>query len=148
MSYPNAIKQYQQQSARGAIEGASPHRLIQMLLDGALERIFAAKRAMATNQTAAKGESISSAIAIVDGLRASLDLEKGGDIAANLKALYDYMERRLLEANLNNDAAILDEVASLLCEIGEAWRGIAPQGPAAAEAPEGDTSRPSVSYGV
>lgn len=147
MSYPNAIKNYQQHSARGAVEGASPHRLIQMLLDGAMERIFIAKRALADKETARKGESISAAIAIIDGLRASLDLEKGGDIAANLKSLYDYMERRLLEANLKNDAGILDEVASLLADIGEAWRGIAPS-TAPAAGSEDDAPRRSFSYGV
>lgn len=125
MSHLNAqaaLKQYQQVGVQ-AVTGASPHMLIQMLLEGALERIAGAKGHMLRNDPA-KGGFISRAIGILDGLRESLNLEVGGDIAENLNQLYEYCQRRLLQANVANDAAILDEVASLLREIKTAWDAI------------------------
>lgn len=137
MSYANAIQSYQKQSASAAVDGAGPHRLISMLLSGAVERLVAAKRAIDTGNVPQKGERISAAMGIIDGLRSSLDEEKGGEIAQNLAALYDYMNRRLLEANVKNDTAIVDEVMSLLREINEAWSAIAPDKPAPAPAAKG-----------
>jgi len=61
---------------------------------------------------------------IIQGLRTSLDAQKGGEVAANLDALYEYMGRRLLEANVSNDVAILDEVSSLLMEVKAGWDNI------------------------
>lgn len=104
--------------------GADPHRLIQMLFEGGLERIVTARTAMEHGNVALKGERISRAIDILEGLRAHLDMEKGGEIAANLEALYDYMQRRLTEANLRNDVAMLDEVANLLREVKTGWDAI------------------------
>jgi flagellar protein FliS len=95
-----------------------------MLLDGALDRIASAKGAIARNEVARKGELLGSAIAIIDGMRASLDYNGGGEIAANLGSLYDYIERRLLEANTSADVAILDEVGGLLKEIKSGWNSI------------------------
>lgn len=105
------------------VEEASPHRLIQMLYEGGLQRIAIAKGALMRNEVAEKGENISRAIAIIGGLRSSLDL-KQGEIAQNLDNLYEYMERRLLEANLKNDVGILDEVSGLLREIKTAWDAV------------------------
>lgn len=119
-----ALNQYRQVSVQAGIADASPHRLIQMLLDGALDRINAGKGSMERGEFADKGRLIGAAISIVDGLRASLDLNAGGEIAANLDGLYDYISRRLLDANLKNDPAILDEVAALLTEIKSAWDAI------------------------
>lgn len=108
-----------------AAEYADPHSLIAMLFDGALERISQARGAIEHGMIARKGERIGKALAIVDSLRASLDLERGGEVASRLQALYVYMEQRLLQANLNNDPAALDEVAGLLREIKGGWDGIA-----------------------
>lgn len=102
------------------IEEASPHRLIQMLFEGCLQRIAIAKGAIQRNEIALKGENISKAISIIGGLKTSLDLSQG-EIAANLDRLYDYMERRLVEANLKNEALILDEVAGLIKDVKSAW---------------------------
>jgi flagellar protein FliS len=107
-----------------ATEQVTPHQLIQMLFEGVLDRIARAKGHMQRNEVAPKGEQIGSAITIVAGLRASLNMEAGGEIAANLQALYDYAELRLLEANLRNDEARLDEVAGLIGEIKQAWDSI------------------------
>src|SRR5690606_27077331 len=70
------------------------------------------------------GQLISKTIEIVGGLRGFLDMEKGGEIAEQLENLYEYMERRLLQANLKNDVEILDEVAGLIREVKEGWDGI------------------------
>ena len=119
---PNAaLKQYGQVSAHGGVMDASPHRLIQMLMEGAITRVLSARGHMERGKTADKGSQISMAISIIDGLRLSLDRERGGEIATNLEGLYEYMGRRLLEANLNNDLVILDEVLGILREIKGAW---------------------------
>lgn len=117
-----ALSQYRQMGLQSQVEDASPHRLIQLMLDHAIGRINAARGAMEAGETATKGELIGRAIDLVEGLRISLDREAGGELAENLFALYDYMGRRLLEANLRNDVAILDEVSSLLRELQEGWR--------------------------
>jgi flagellar protein FliS len=120
-SMRSAMKEYEQVGARSQVEGASPERLIQLMLEGALDRVSLARGAMQNGETAAKGERIGKAISLVEGLRASLDHERGGELAGNLDALYEYAARRLLEANLRNDVAILDEVSNLLREIKQAW---------------------------
>jgi flagellar protein FliS len=119
-----AMKQYQQVSVHSGVLGASPHRLVQMLMEGALEKIALAKGHMINNNIASKGENISKAIAIVGGLHSSLNTDAGGEIAENLGSLYDYMTNRLVIANLHNDEAILDEVAGLMVEIKMGWDGI------------------------
>jgi flagellar protein FliS len=116
-----ALNKYSQVAVQANTTYASPHRLIQMLLEGALEKIATAKGHLARGSIAAKGLQISWALSIIGGLRASLDMSAGGEIAQNLFNLYDYMERRLLHANLHNDVAALDEVTSLLREIKSAW---------------------------
>ncbi len=121
MNAVSAIKQYQQVSVNSSVMGASPHRLVQMLMEGALERIALAKESMVRNEIALKGKSISSAIQIVGGLQGSLNKEAGGEVAENLSNLYDYMIRRLLVANSQNDESILDEVTGLMIEIKMGW---------------------------
>jgi len=116
-----AIKKYQQVSVSSSVMGASPHRLVQMLMEGALERIAVAKECIVRNEVAMKGQNIGRAIDIVGGLQDSLNKEAGGEIAENLNNLYDYMIRRLLVANSQNDASILDEVSNLVLEIKMGW---------------------------
>lgn len=106
---------------RTDIESASPHRLILMLLDGAVEKIRAARFALERGDVAAKGASVSWAMSIVDGLRASLHRDTGGDLATRLDHLYDYINRLLLDGNLHNDPAKFDEALKLLGEIRGAW---------------------------
>ncbi len=117
-----AINQYRQIGVDAQVSDASPHQMIQMMLDGAVARVAAARGAIEAGETARKGEFIGKAIGLVEGLRVSLDTAAGGEIADNLLALYDYMGRRLLEANLRSDIGILDEVASLLRELQTGWR--------------------------
>ncbi len=132
MNNPNlgnirALKQYNKINLQTGIESASPHRLIQMLMDGALARLAQAKGHMIANSIAQKGEDISMAISIIGGLRDSLDHKKGGEIANNLDNLYEYMTYRLMESNLKNDVSMIDEVYGLLGEIKLAWDAIANQ---------------------
>jgi len=97
------------------------------LFEGALERIAQAKGAMLQNQIARKGELIGKAINIVGGLQGSLNDREGGELAANLEGLYDYIIRRLVKANMENNPETLDECARLLGELKSAWDAIAPQ---------------------
>lgn len=120
-SHRSAMREYEQVGVRSQVEGAAPERLVQLMLEGALDRVNLARGAMENGQVAAKGERIGKAISLVEGLRASLDHERGGDLAGNLDALYEYVTRRLVEANLHDDTAILDEVTGLLREIKHAW---------------------------
>jgi flagellar protein FliS len=90
-------------------------------MDGALDKIAKAKGHMARREILEKGNFISWAISIIGGLRASLDFERGGEIAANLEMLYDYMERRLVLANADNNIDALDEIARLLSIVKDAW---------------------------
>lgn len=124
MNQSAAMKQYAQVGVKGSVDNASPHVLIQMLIDGAIERLNKAKFHMAQKNIAQKGESISKAITIVDGLKVSLDFDKGGEIAQNLSDLYIYMQSKLVSSNYHNDEAGLDEVISLLNEIRSAWTTI------------------------
>lgn len=127
MSHANiqaALDQYRQVGVQGGLADATPHRLVQMLMEGALDRISTAKGCMERKEYKEKGRFISSARAIIDGLRSSLDFEQGGEIAQNLDALYDYMNRRLLEGNVSNDTAALDEVVQLMLQIKGAWDAI------------------------
>lgn len=121
----SALQQYKQVGVQSQVEGASPHRLIQMLMDGALEKIHIARGLMVEGKLGDKAEHITWAISIIDGLSVSLDKDLGGEIAQHLEDLYDYMVNRLVEANLKNDVAILDEVTDLMKQIKEAWDAIA-----------------------
>ena len=125
MNSKSAIQQYTRSSRQADVAAATPHRLIQMLLEGALEKIAVARGHMERKEIADKGKAISWAIDILEGLRSSLDQEAGGELAANLDALYEYMSVQLVEANISNDPAKLDEVSGLLKRIKSAWDAIA-----------------------
>ncbi|UEG59872.1 flagellar export chaperone FliS [Stutzerimonas chloritidismutans] len=124
MNAMSAMKQYQRVGVQTQVAEASPHRLIQMLMQGGLDRIYQARGAIQFGRLAEKGELIGKSISIVGGLREALDHEVGGEISANLDRLYEYMIRRLTEANRNNDADALTEVAALLQEVKAGWDGI------------------------
>ena len=127
MSYTttkNNVSQYSSVNSYTGVTDASPHQLVQMLLDGALGKLSVVKGLIDRGETAKKGEVIGQAISIVGGLRSSLDLLKGGELAGNLDNLYEYIERQLIQANLKNDVTIVNEVVSLLNEIKTAWQSI------------------------
>lgn len=109
------------------VAGASPHRLVTMLLDAYVDAVAQAIGAMKNNQIEAKCRAIGRAVRIVDeGLKASLDL-RSGPLAGDLNELYAYVTLRLTQANLRNDAAALNECLALIQPIREAWASIAPQ---------------------
>lgn len=121
-----------------SINSASPHKLISMLYDGALTALAKAGAQMKAGDIAAKGNSISQAISIIDnGLRASLDKKQGGEIAESLDSLYEYMSNRLLAANIGNHPEYIEEVRRLLNELKGAWEQIGAPGRANAGAASG-----------
>ncbi|CAM3588375.1 flagellar export chaperone FliS [Pseudomonas wadenswilerensis] len=122
-----ALRQYQKVNGVAQTSVASPHRLVQMLMQGGLDRIAQAKGAMARNDVAQRGILIGKAIGIVGGLREGLDLENHADSLTDLDNLYSYMSKRLVEANVQNDPEILNEVARLLITVKEGWDAIGDQ---------------------
>ena len=131
----SAAREYVQVGASTRVTSADPHTLILMLMNGALDFMASAKGSMQRGAVDEKGRSLSRAIAIIDGLRASLDRSASAELTDNLDDLYDYMGRRLLHANLRDDAAAVDEVAGLLREIRSAWEAIPPDLRQRADAP-------------
>lgn len=114
-------------NAYGAAESDNGLTLILDMMRGAQDRIASARGHMERKEAQGKGEQLGKAIALIDGLRGALNVDAGGDIAGNLDALYDYMNRRLVEGNATDDPKALDEVAALLGEIREAWEGVMQQ---------------------
>lgn len=105
------------------VMSASPEKLISLLFDGARAAIAHARLHLEQNNVPARGQSISKALDIVEnGLKASLDMERGGEVAKNLQAVYELVSQNLLLANLNADMERLDLADRLLADIGEAWR--------------------------
>jgi flagellar protein FliS len=119
-----AAKHYANVHTTSRMGEDSPHRLIQLLMEGFMARINSAKGAIEHGDFEGKSMYISKAIGIVGGLNEAVDLDKGGDLAQNLRQLYDYMGTRLLIASAKNDVAILDECQSLMRDIKEAWDAI------------------------
>ncbi|OQA33328.1 MAG: Flagellar protein FliS [Betaproteobacteria bacterium ADurb.Bin341] len=124
----NPISAYASVNVETSVAEASPHKLVLLLFDGAIQACVAARLHMEHKQIAEKGTAVSKAINIItNGLKASLDMESGGELAERLAALYDYMVQRLLYANLKNQPAALSEVIALLTELRDAWAQIAPE---------------------
>jgi flagellar secretion chaperone FliS len=143
-SAPGGANAYAKVGIETGVSTASPHALIVMLFDGALVAVNSAMHHMRTGSVRDKGMAISKAIAIIDtGLRASLDKSVGGEIAVNLDALYEYMSRRLVIANAQNDPAILEEVRGLLSDLKGAWDAIGATANQAGQTAEAVVSRPA-----
>ncbi|WP_274642620.1 flagellar export chaperone FliS [Pseudomonas serbica] len=126
MNPMRALRQYQKVNSHAQISEASPHRLVQMLMEGGLDRMAQAKGALERGDIALKGLMLGKATDILIGLRDGLNPEKTEDPASieQLDALYVYMTNRLMEANANNDAAIIDEVSGLLETLKSGWDAI------------------------
>ena len=119
-----SMQSYRKVSVESDLSVASPHRVIQMLFAGALERLAQAKCAIEQGDIAKRGLFMGKAIGIVSGLNSSLNMDAEGDVASNLTRLYDFMLRRMSEANINNDAQAIDEVVVILKTIKEGWDAI------------------------
>lgn len=135
-SHTQGANAYAKVGIETGVIAASPHKLIVMLYEGAIVAISNAITHMNSGNIAAKGQSISKAISIIEnGLRASLDKKAGGEIALSLDALYEYMNTRLIQANLQNQVDVLVEVQNLLRDLKKSWEEISPEKKPSAEAP-------------
>jgi flagellar protein FliS len=126
-AYNPRMAAYRSTLVHGGVANADPHALVQMLLDAVLDRMTAARGCIERGELVGKAKLLHSCVILIAELRGSLDLEKGGPLAKNLRDLYEYMTQRLLIANVRSDAGCLTEVLSLLGEIRSAWVAIGPQ---------------------
>ncbi len=127
---------YRKVGIESDVAGASPHRLVKLLYDAAIGSVRAAREHLRRGDVPAKCAALVKAIRLVDeGLKAGLDPARGGEIAASLASIYDYLVARLLRANLHNDAAALEEVEGLLAGLRDAWIAIDPDAPDRASPP-------------
>jgi flagellar protein FliS len=146
----NAARTYASVGLESEVQGADPHGLILLLYRGAIAALVKARGHMQRNEFAEKGAAISNAVAIInDGLRASLDLNQGGEIAANLDALYEYMAQQLLVANIKNQPELIDEIGRLLADLKGAWETIGKTGRPAEQQTDQQpqAQRAAISYG-
>lgn len=129
MNPMKALRQYQKVNSHAQISEASPHRLVQLLMEGGLDRMAQAKGALGRGDIAQKGLLIGKAVDIIGGLREGIDAEKAKEDESlqQLDSLYAYMIQRLTNANLKNDPAIIDEVMGLLVTVKSGWDAIADQ---------------------
>lgn len=116
-----SLQAYKKVSIDSQLSAASPHKVIQMLMAGAIERLIQGKAAMLQGDVAVKGERLGKALDIIISLRTCLSMDEGGEIASNLDALYDFMIRQISEANRDNLEAPIDDVIHILREIKSAW---------------------------
>lgn len=116
-----SLQAYKKVSIDSQLSAASPHKVIQMLMAGAIERLIQGKASMQQGNIAVKGERLGKALDIVISLRGCLSMDDGGDIAQNLDQLYDFMIAKISEANQNNDPNAIDDVVEIIREIKSAW---------------------------
>lgn len=122
-----AVSSYRQVGASSVVTDASPHTLISLLFDGLIQELNGARGAISRGSVDEKGRHILKAVRILDeGLRGGVNLQSGGELAANLNALYAYCSQRLTIANLKNDLSLVDEVLGLISPVAESWRAIRP----------------------
>ena len=125
----NRANAYRQVGAHSGVENASPHALIQMLFEGLFQSLNAARGAMERGEIEEKGRHLGKAVRILqEGLAAGLDLDKGGELAGNLKLLYDYSVKQLTHANVHNDVGLVEEVIWVLQPVAQGWKEIGPEG--------------------
>lgn len=122
-----ALKKYQHVQVNAGVAGASPHGLIQMLYDGLLERIAQLKGAINQKDIELKHKKVNQAMGILLGLREALNVDESSELVNHLDGLYDYIQRQLWDAHVNNTPTLLDECTELVVEVSTAWRDIAPE---------------------
>jgi flagellar protein FliS len=123
-----AAAQYRQNHNHGSVAAASPTRLVQIMFEHILQNLSTAQACMGRiknnlplAEVVTKGKSLNKAVRLIDQLNATLDMERGGQVAQNLRSLYTYMLDRLTVANLNNDVVLVAEVVSLVQKIKAGW---------------------------
>jgi flagellar secretion chaperone FliS len=123
----SSLAAYHSVSVHGGVANADPHRLVQMLLDATAERMMTARGCIERGETSRKAKLLHSCVTLIAELRGSLNMAEGGPLARNLSSLYEYMARRLMLANVQNDVGPVNEVLSLMNEIRSAWIAIGPE---------------------
>jgi len=123
----SGLAAYNSVSVHGGVASADPHRLVQMLLDAATERMVSARGCIERGEIVRKAKLLHSCVILIAELRGTLNMAEGGALAQNLSALYGYITRQLLLANLNNDTDRITEVLGLLGNIRSAWAEIGPR---------------------
>lgn len=118
------LNKYSQTAIDAGVESATPHRLVQLMMEGILDKIALAKGNMERREFEAQGRHINWAISLINGLRMSLNKEDGGELAENLDALYDYMVHRLSEGHAATLPEALEEVASLMRTVKSGWDAV------------------------
>ncbi len=121
------LSAYRSVDAHGVIANSDPHALVLTLFDAVLGRLTMAQSCIEKDDLVRKTGLLHSSVVLLGELRGSLDLQSGGSLAHNLSDLYDYMARRLVHANTNNDVAAIIEIQGLLRDIREAWAAIGPE---------------------
>ncbi|BDX07798.1 flagellar export chaperone FliS [Planctobacterium marinum] len=118
------IQAYKKGSLKQDLSTADPHKITLMLMQGALEKMAMAKGSIERKEFESKALHLSKATSILVNLRDTIDLEMKSEVGENLYALYDYMVRRLTDANIQNSLKIMDEVINLMLPIKNAWAEI------------------------
>ena len=139
----SSLAAYHSVSVHGNVANADPHGMVQMLMDAAAERMVTARNCIERGEIARKASLLHSCVTLIAELRGSLNMAEGGPLAQNLSALYEYMTRQLLMANVESDVQKITEVLGLLNEIRGAWIAIGPE-----VRKVGNPSKASVSAGV
>ncbi|USD65969.1 flagellar export chaperone FliS [Vibrio sp. SCSIO 43136] len=116
-----SLQAYKKVSVDSQLSAASPHKIIQMLMAGAIERLIQGKAAMMQGNIAMKGERLGKGLDIIISLRSCLSMDDGGDIAKNLDQLYEFMINQVTVANSKNDPQPIDDVIEIIREIKSAW---------------------------
>jgi len=123
----SSLAAYHSVSVHGSVANADPHGMVQMLMDAAAERMVTARSCIERGEIARKASLLHSCVTLIAELRGSLNMGEGGPLAQNLSALYEYMTRQLLMANVESDVQKISEVLGLLNEIRGAWIAIGPE---------------------
>lgn len=118
------VQQYASTFIETAVSEATPHKLVEMMYDGAIKNLNLAKVFIEQKNYAKKSEHSNKALSIINSLRDGVDLEKGGEVASNLFTLYDYCYRRIIEASSKNDVSIMAEVLEHIQVLSDAWKGM------------------------
>lgn len=120
----SSLQSYRKVSLDSEISVASPHRIVQMMFAGGLERLAQSRYAIENSDMKNKGLFIGKAIGIINGLNNSLNMDDGGEIAGNLSQLYDFIIMKVTEANLKNDTQAIDDAVAVLRTLKEGWDAI------------------------
>lgn len=121
MNYGRTLGQYQKTS----IETSNKLDLVIMCYDKAIECFTRAREYYSQKEYEKKGRAVQKGLDIIGQLQCSLDMENGGEIAANLDRLYSYIAHRVIQGDIRSDVSVFEEAVSLLTELKEAWEGIA-----------------------